>query len=281
MGSIFALVSAGGSPGVTTTALALALSWPGPVIVAECDPAGGSVLAGALGGHVPGGTGLVEHAIEAGRNPAAAAASMTGRMVPLDTDRTRMVLPGLSDPRQAVGLASAWPAVASTLAAQPCDVIADCGRLDAGDGQPLAVLRAASTVAVVLRPTLRQAWAARPRIEMLDQLLGGTARIALLVTGPGRHPAKEIADALGVPVVAVLPEDLRSAAVLSEGRPRRRFDSGDLMTAARRASVALRKHADPQAPARSARRTAADDGVGSLAAGPPAGFGTSESGASW
>jgi hypothetical protein len=280
MGSIFALVSAGGSPGVTTTALALALSWAGPVIVAECDPGGGSVLAGALGGHVPGGTGLVEHAIEAGRNPAAAAASLTGRLVPLDTDRTRMVLPGLSDPRQAVALASAWPAVASTLAAQACDVIADCGRLDAGDGQPLAVLRAASTVAVVVRPTLRQAWAARPRIEMLDQLLGGTSRVALLVTGPGRHPAKEIADALGVPVIAVLPEDVRSAGVLSEGRQRRRFDSGELLTAARRAGVALRRHADGNVSGQLGTRTAAGDSADSLAVGPPA-FGTSESGASW
>ena len=46
MGSLFALTSPGGSPGVTTAALALAFTWPGSVIVAECDPAGGAVLAG-------------------------------------------------------------------------------------------------------------------------------------------------------------------------------------------------------------------------------------------
>src|SRR4029077_16011189 len=72
MGSVFGLVSPGGSPGVTTAALALAIGWPAPVIVAECDPGGGAVLAGALGGHVPAAVGLVEHAIEAGRNPHAA-----------------------------------------------------------------------------------------------------------------------------------------------------------------------------------------------------------------
>lgn len=244
MGSVFGLVSPGGSPGVTTAALALAIGWPEPVIVAECDPGGGAVLAGALGGHVPADVGLVEHAIEAGRNPQAAGSSLAAKLVPLDADRTRMVLPGLTDPRQATGIAAAWPAVAATLTAQSCDVIADCGRLDAGDGQPLAVLAAASMVALILRPTLRQVWAARSRIDMLGQLLGGTDRLALLVTGPGSHPASEIAETLGVPVAATLPADTRSAIVLSDGAPRRRqFASGPLMTAATRAGGAMRRHA--------------------------------------
>jgi len=281
MGSIFALVSPGGSPGVTTAALALALSWPHHVIVAECDPGGGSVLAGTLGGYVPAGFALVEHAIEAGRNPAAAAADLATQLVPLDADKIRLVLPGLTDPRQAVGLAPAWPAVAATFAAQNCDVIADCGRLDAGQGQPLAVLAAASMVAVVLRPTLRQAWAARPRIEMLRQLLGSTRQVALLVTGPGRYPAKEMTSALGVPVIAVLPDDASSAAVLSDGEQRRRFASGDLMTAARRAGPMLRRHAASQVSARTGPQAPADETpvpVGVAPAIPPsardaAGFG--------
>jgi hypothetical protein len=248
VGSLFALVSPGGSPGATTTALALALSWPAPVIVAECDPGGGAVLAGALGGHLPGGVGLMEHAIEAGRDPQAATAGLAGQLIALDANRTRMVLPGLTDPRQAAGLASAWPAIAATLTGQSCDVIADCGRLDAGQAQPFAVLAAASTIAVVLRPTLRQVWAARPRIDMLAQLPGGAARLVLLLTGPGAHPAREIAGALGVPVAAVLPADPRSAAVLSDGAARRRqFISGPLLTAAKGAGQALRKHAAARA----------------------------------
>ena len=43
--AMFALISPGGAPGVTTTALAIALTWPWPVIVAECDPGGGDILA--------------------------------------------------------------------------------------------------------------------------------------------------------------------------------------------------------------------------------------------
>ena len=48
--AIVALLSAKGSPGVTTTALACALSWRRRLVLAECDPAGGSILAGYLGG---------------------------------------------------------------------------------------------------------------------------------------------------------------------------------------------------------------------------------------
>ena len=48
--SLYALVSAGGSPGVTTTALTLSLGWPGQVILAECDPSGGDILAGLFAG---------------------------------------------------------------------------------------------------------------------------------------------------------------------------------------------------------------------------------------
>jgi hypothetical protein len=250
MAELYALISAGGSPGVTTAAIALALNWPAPAIVAECDPSGGDILAGLLSGNVPAGHGLMEHAIEALRSGQAAAASLSAQLTPLDHARTRMVLPGLTDPRQAAGLASAWPAVAASLAAQSADVIADCGRLDAGPGQPLAVISAARTLAIVLRPTLRQVWSARPRVEMIRQLLGGSSRLTLLLTGPGTHSAREVADALSVPVAAVLPADPRTASLLSDGLGgQRQLGSGPLMRSARTAAQALRDHVmvmDPQ-----------------------------------
>ena len=46
--AVIALASASGSPGVTTTALGLALLWPRPVLLVEADPTGGSGLAGGL-----------------------------------------------------------------------------------------------------------------------------------------------------------------------------------------------------------------------------------------
>lgn len=241
MGTIYALVSPGGSPGVTSAAIALALTWPAPVIVAECDPSGGDLLAGVLAGHVPASDGLVQHAIEAGRDRSAASVTLGSRLVPLDDARTKMVLPGLTDPRQAAGLAQAWAAVATTFSAQSCDVIADCGRLDAGTGQPLAVLAAAQAVALVLRPSLRQVWAARPRIDMLTQLLGGPERLGLLLTGPGSHSPREVSEVLGLPVVASFPDDPRAAGVLSTGTGRRgQLASAPMLRSAKTTGHALR-----------------------------------------
>jgi hypothetical protein len=242
VGDLYALVSAGGSPGVTTAAMALALAWPSSAIVAECDPSGGDILAGLLTGHVPASLGLMEHAIEAGRDGYAAARALGDQLIPLDADGTRKLLPGLTDPRQAAGLASAWPAVAATLAAQRADVIADCGRLDAGPGQPNAILTTARTVALVMRPTIRQVWSALSRVEILTQL-GVSSRLALLLTGPGTHSAREVAQALGVRVAAALPDDARSAAMLSDGvGGERSLSSGSLLRSARAAGQALRDH---------------------------------------
>jgi hypothetical protein len=243
VGDVFALVSGGGSPGVTTAAIALALTWPADAIVAECDPGGGDILAGLLAGHVSATRGLMEHAIEAGRDSDAAAIGLRTQLVPLDADRSRALLPGLTDPRQAAGLAPAWAAVAASLAAQQADVIADCGRLDGGAGQPLAVIAAARTVALVLRPTLRQVWSMRSRVEMLTQLLDCRDRLVLVLTGPGTHTARDVAQALQVPVAAMLPNDARAAALLSDGiGAHRHLSSAPLMRSARAAGAALRRH---------------------------------------
>jgi hypothetical protein len=246
--SLYALVSAGGSPGVTTAALALSLGWPGQVILAECDPSGGDILAGLFAGHMPARNGLLGLAIEAGQNPDAAAAALWPQLIELDDERGRLLLAGISDPRQATALAPVWPALAATLAAQPADVIADCGRLDASGG-PGPVLAAASLVVLVLRPTLRQISKARARVEMLTQLLGGPGRVTLLLIGEGTHPPREISRALGVPVAGSLPYDAKAAAVLSDGAGSRRgLQARPLIRAAGPAGRALRDAA-PGSPA--------------------------------
>src|SRR6201990_669347 len=42
--ALIAIASDKGAPGVTTAALALAAVWPRPVLLAECDPAGGDLV---------------------------------------------------------------------------------------------------------------------------------------------------------------------------------------------------------------------------------------------
>jgi len=240
--SVYALVSPGGSAGVTTTALAIALTWPGPIIVAECDPAGGAILAGLFAGHLPAQRGLLDVAFEAGRSAAPLSAGPGGHLAPLDGNGSKMFLAGLSDPRDAPGLAPAWPAIARVLASQPCDVIADCGRLDPGDAQPTSVLMAADVAIMAMRPTLRQFSAARPRIEMLRELRGGPQRLGLLLIGDGRYRPAEIARTLGVPVLARIPLDTKIAGMLSDGvRRRSSLTDEPLMRAARAAGQAIAK----------------------------------------
>jgi len=247
--ALYALVSAGGSPGVTTSALALALGWPSQVIVAECDPSGGDVLAGLFAGHLPAGRGLLSLAFDAGRGPDAAARALWPQLVELDDARQRLLLAGIADPRQGAGLAPAWPTLAAAFSSLPADVIADCGRLDAGEG-PLAVLTAARAVVLVLRPTLRQVASARARIDMLGQLLDGLQRVRLLPAGHGTHTARDVAKALGVPVVGTLPHDGRAAAVLSDGAgSRRSLPARPLLRAAVAVGRALRDGTAAPAPA--------------------------------
>ena len=261
--AVHALVSPGGSPGVTTTALALALAWPAPVVLAECDPACGDILAGLFAGHLTAPRGLLGVAFEAGRGPAAMAAELAGQLAPLDGSASRMFLAGLSDPRQAPGLSPAWPAVARTLAGYPSDVLADCGRLDAGDGQPVAVLAEAAMVLMVLRPSLRQIARARPRIEMITALPGGTGRLGLLLVGEGRYGAREVSTALGAPVVATLPLDARTAAVLSDGDGRRTGLTGrPLLRAAATAAAAIRKAAPAPAADQAGHLSRSSGGAG-------------------
>ncbi len=219
--ALYAMVSAGGSPGVTTSALALALTWPGLVIVAECDPSGGDVLAGLFAGHLAATSGLLPLAMEAGGSPESMATALWQQVIDLDGERSRLLLPGLTDPRQATGLTPSWPALAGALAALPADVIADCGRLD--PYPPSAPMLAAARVAVlVLRPSLRQVSKARQRIEMLAEIRGGKQQLVLLLVGRDGHSGRDVADALGVPVAGSLTEDHRTASVLSDGAGSRR-----------------------------------------------------------
>ncbi|MGO9729039.1 MAG: hypothetical protein ACLPN6_27460 [Streptosporangiaceae bacterium] len=240
--TIFALQSAGGSPGVTTSAIALALGWPSRVIVAECDPSGGDILAGLLGGHVPPGGGLLTLALEAGRAGDLAVSAFWRHLIELDAEGSRLLLAGLSDPRQSIALQPSWPGLAATFAAVPCDVIADCGRLDASGAVP-PLLAAAGLVALVLRPTLRQVSRARPRIDMLTEMVS-RERIAVLLAGDGPHSRAEVAGALGVPVLAALPRDAKAAALLADGLgSRRALRARPLMRSAAGAGRALREAA--------------------------------------
>jgi hypothetical protein len=240
--SVIALTSPGDAPGATTTAFAMALTWPGDerMLLAECSPAGGRILRGFFQCHTPPAGGLWDLALAAVHGQDAAAGALWEQTIALDEERQRLLLPGLVDPFLASELSAAtWESVAATFSDLPFTVLADAGPI--GPEQPFALLRAAELVIVVMRPTLAQVAAAGPRLARLRQALGHTAALGLCVIGERPYTARDIRAQLGeFALTFVLPTDAKAAEVLSDGSgsdwTRRRIEMSPLMRAARTAS---------------------------------------------
>ncbi|MFJ8042028.1 hypothetical protein ACIRBX_16155 [Kitasatospora sp. NPDC096147] len=246
--AVIALVGGPGAPGVTTGALALLLSWPlhpgRRVLLVECDPDGGAVLAGALEGRVEAVYGLRNLAVADRRGLLGQA--IWDQLVDISPDGTgeRLLLPGLTDPAQAPGLAYTWEPLVEALHAlepQGYDVLLDLGRSGAyGPGAVLA--RRADAVVVTVRSTLRGLSSARPRLNALREDLtsagSGPDALGVLLVAEGPYPAAEIAREFGVPVLGVLPHAPRTARLLSDGGDTgdRRFVRSELMRTARSAA---------------------------------------------
>lgn len=243
--AVVAIAGCPGAPGATTTALALLLTWPleqgRRVILAECDPDGGAVLAGALAGRTPGPYGLRNLAV-ADRQGQLTEAFWRQLIDLSDAGTDRLLLPGLTDPAQASSLAYTWDKLAALFTGieridLSHDVLIDLGR--SGAFGPSAVLaRKADAVVMVVRPTLRGMHAALPRVQALrtDLQESGTGADALgvVMVDSGPYTAHEVSKQLGVPVVMILPHSPQAAAVLSDGRDGgRRFARSDLLRAAR------------------------------------------------
>ncbi|TDC83086.1 ParA family protein [Micromonospora sp. KC606] len=222
--AIIALVSAKGSPGVTTSALACTLSWHRRLVLAECDPAGGTILAGYLGGALDGPRGIGELAVGELRDGSLETAFWS-QLVDLDAPkRERLLLPGVVDPAQAGSVTPLWQRFADFFGEldkgrPPYDVIVDCGRLQVG-GPPWPILRAAAVVLMVTRARLPELSATRSMIRAVERDFAAHRvppdTLRLLPVGDG-HGTGEIAKALRVPVIGRLPEDRRTADVLSLG----------------------------------------------------------------
>ncbi|GAB7187778.1 hypothetical protein ATKI12_7609 [Kitasatospora sp. Ki12] len=280
--AVIAVVGGPGAPGATTTALALLLAWPlrpgRRILLVEADPDGGAVLAGALEGRVEAVYGLRNLAVADRRG--LLAQTIWEQLIDLspDGEADRLLLPGLTDPTQAPGLAYTWEPLAELLHGieqQGYDVIVDLGRSGAtGAGAVLA--RRADVVAVTVRTTLRGLSSIRPRLSALaeDLASGGTGpdALGLLLVAEGPYARAEVARELGLPVLGMLPYATRTAKVLSDGGDTtdRRFIRSELMRTARSAAdevqLLVRRRRQRLAPGAGAGAAA-----GQLAAGPAAG----------
>ena len=229
--AIVALVSASGSPGVTTTALGLALLWPRPVMLVEADPTGGSgLLAGYFRGTREYDSGLIELALTAS-NLSDALADVAR---PIEGTHVSFVA-GTRSHTQASALRDLWAPLAETLGdleATGQDVVVDAGRLGL-NGSPEPLLDAADLALLVSRTTLPalsalRSWADALRRPSLDWHQSGV----VLVAEGQPYGAREVASVVNLPVLASLPDDPDAAAVFSRGAPPpKRFETGPLARA--------------------------------------------------
>ena len=257
--SLIAVTSPGDAPGATTTAFAMTLAWRGQILLAECAPAGGRLLRGYFQCHTPPVGGLWNLALAAVHGRDAAADALAPQTMCLDEQRKHLLLPGLTDPFLATQLSAAtWETLAGAFSDLPFVVLADTGPV--GPEQPFALLRAAQLVVVVMRPTLAQVAAARPRIARIRQTLGPATPLALCLVGDRPYTAREVQAQLGdFAVTFTFPFDPQAARVLSEGadseRTRRKIGASPLLRAARAARDTMWTYAN--GPSVERRRSAA------------------------
>jgi hypothetical protein len=239
--AIVCLTSASGSPGVTTTAVGMAFSWPRPVLLVEADPTGGSgVLAGFLRGTTPYDAGLIELAL----SPLGTADALRDVVRPLSPNVS--LVTGIRSHAQATALRDLWEPLAAALRDlddNGQDVIVDAGRLGLM-GSPTPLLDAADAALLVTRATLPTISAARSWAETVRQPATGWRHPGLLLIAEGQpYRASEVAKVLGMPVVADLPDDPAVAAVYHRGAaPPKHFETSSYIRALQAAAQSVQAH---------------------------------------
>ena len=222
--AIITLLSAKGSPGVSTLAVGLALAWrsalPGrSALVVDADPAGGDFAAGVLGGALPAGSGMIPLATTRGASPVDAVA---GAAVHLAPDGSAQLLAGVPDSTRAGALVLAWDiltAAGADLGRQGTDLLVDAGRVDLAR-TPSPWLVATDLALLVVRPTLPAVTAAHRLVARWSAPGAQTSATPLglvIVAAPSPYREREVAAAVGAPCRAVIPFETPHARVHSEG----------------------------------------------------------------
>lgn len=199
------LISAKGSPGVTTTAAALVAA-AGVGLLVEMDPSGGTL------GSWSGGAG------EAGL---IALASRLRRPEDRDVWRETTVeplqgVPAIVAPTAEPQARATVEEVAGRFGIAARSALSGVVVVDAGRWSPSQVSAAQVTgcdvLALVCQSTVEGIEAARWMLDPLAVTAG--APVALLLIGDGPYPAEEVASTVGVPVAATISWDPPAAASL-------------------------------------------------------------------
>lgn len=229
------------SCGVTTLAVALAATWPPTrrALVVEADPAGGTLAAGS--GWPP----------EPGLVSFAAATRRAGGLAALFDHCHRLpggapVLAAPPSGEQARHVLALLDGALEGLGALACDVLLDCGRLVSSSTEDLRLM-AADRAVIVTRPRLADLHALRTWLSGRGAVpLVASGRLGLVLVGDGPYPDAEVVDALGVEVLAHLPNDPEAAdALLALAAEDRTLRRAPLVRAARTLAAQLAGVAQP------------------------------------
>jgi hypothetical protein len=201
-----------GSPGVTTVALGLASTWPGRVVLLmEVDPSGGDIgvwrgvgsdpglvsLAGAARRDRAGGVKILDHAHELGPGlwtvPGPARAEQARAAVRLLADR---------------------PQALTTAAERLGAVVVDLGRLDP-ESPARDLLTHLDVLLLAARDTVGELTHLAASAPSLADAAGKKVTTGAVLTQGCRYRTREVEEALGVPLLAVLPPDPATSATLA------------------------------------------------------------------
>jgi len=239
--AVITLCSAAGAPGVTTTAIGLAMNWPRPVLLVEADPAGSNgLLAGIFRGAREYEAGLLDIAA----SPLAMYDAVREATRQIEGTDVRYLV-GVQTHTQAGGLRDLWAPLGEELAnLEPTgqDVIVDAGRLGlVGSPEPLLAL--ADLTLILSRTHLPALAAVRSWVdEVRSQAPAALWRQpGVLLVGEGepyRH--KEVQKALGLPVISTITDDRAAAAVYHRGAtPPRHFETSEYVRSLRNTAQAI------------------------------------------
>lgn len=246
---LVAVCSAKGSPGVTSTTLALTAAWPDfDARLLEADPAGGDLAfrcRHASGDEVATSPNLL------GLATAVRGSSLEGMADPELLDRfcqplasgVRLV-PGLPSPAQARGLSGLWGQIAHAAGGSGSHVVADLGRLQRTEAT-MQLAAAATVIVVVCQPSLESVTHVQQLISdvapALPDRAAGRAFVPA-VMGPHRNGTDDTGDVDqimgslgGLPIAPAMPiaYDRRGLADLEAGaNPKGRLARTPLMRSA-------------------------------------------------
>ena len=236
--AVVLLCGAPGSPGVTTTALGLALTWPRDVLLADCDrDPSQAVLAGYLRGvdHRGLGLGSLLHLHREGTSLSPEIWRHTLALADGEEPRRRF-LPGFLHPGMPRLFESVWASLGEGFAALDAvgaDVLIDGGRIGPS-GPPLGLLTNADAVLFITQTSLRSLASSRIHLTTLTEQLSSlpvSRPWGMALIGPNRpYASSEIARQFEAEIWTEVPWEPKRAAVLSDGttEPRRFFEQ-DLM----------------------------------------------------